>query len=403
VKIRGVSSPTGGDAVAARQLSARTRDTCPSARLRRWAALTALVALVGIGGAARAQLSEKAEQTLGPHRSGDWGWVLLPVPFYTAKTSAGVAAALVIFGDEPKRSDVPRRDDQLKVVLQATVRKQLSLTTDGTLYRRDGFLRATGETWLVRFPNYFWGVGNDTPASARDSYTQELAQARAGLSARVWENVYAGGSMTVGAYQTANVEPGGAVADYLMTHPSGGWLVGGGPTIRRDTRDDALGAHRGSLTSLSVTTFRPAFGSDFAYTMWELDQRTFYTVGERSVVAMQAFVRYAPGGPPLDELPALGGASRMRGYFDGRYRDNLFVTTQAEVRVRVWRRLSLVPFAAVGNVFPDIASVSFSHTKIAGGLGARYGVVSDRDLNVRLDLAVAPGSFAFYLTLGEAI
>jgi hypothetical protein len=384
-------------------VSARTRDRCPCRSRAALLVFLALLALLGSGRAARAQLSEKAQEAFGPHRSGDWGWVLLPVPFYTAKTSVGLAAALVIFEDDTKPTDRPRRDDQLKIVLQATVRKQVSLNSDGVLYRRDGFLRATGETWLIRFPNYFWGVGNDTPSSAKDSYTQELAQARAGLSARFWPDIYVGATMTVGLYRTGDVQPGGAVAEYLMTHPSSGWLVGAGVFARRDTRDDTLGTHRGSLTSLAVTTFRNAFGSDFVYTMWELDQRTFYTLNERSVLALQAWVEYAPGAPPLDELPPLGGSSRMRGYYDGRYRDNLYLTTQAELRVRVWQRLSLVPFGSVGNVYPDIWSISPYHTKVAAGLGVRYGLASDRDLNARLDVAIAPGSFAFYLTLGEAI
>jgi hypothetical protein len=357
--------------------------------------------LLASGGAARGEEIDP-EKMFAPKHAGHWAWVALPVPFYTANTSAGLAGALVVFEDSPPIPGEPRRDDQIKVVAQVTVRRQVSLTTEGVKYWRDGFWRFTEESWLIRFPNYFWGVGNAAPDEARDTYTEQQVKGRLGLSARVWEEIYVGATMTAGAYRTADVMPGGAVSEYLTTHPASGALIGGGPFIRRDTRDDALAARHGSLTSLSAVFFRDWLGSSFVYTLWELDQRNYFTLGERTVLSLQGFARYAPGTPPLDELPALGGSNRLRGYYEGRFRDTLYWQAQAECRVRIWRRLALSPFAAVGNVFPGLSSISADRTKVAGGLGVRYGLTSDRDLNARFDVAVAPDSFAIYITLGEA-
>jgi hypothetical protein len=332
-----------------------------------------------------------------------WDWVAVPVPFYSARTSFGVAAAFIVFEDLPVPEGVSRRDDQLKLTLQVTLKKQFSLSGDGVLYWRDGDLRLDESATLTRFPNDFWGVGNDTPSDARDGYVERRVQARTGFSARIWEEIYVGGQLTLGYYRTTGFDEGGAVSNYLMTNPASGTLVGVGPVIRRDTRDDAIGPHRGSFTSLTGTVFSDKLHSGFVYQFWELDQRQYLPLVEHwGVFAWQVFGRYAPGHPPLDDLPALGGASRLRGYFEGRYRDTLYLMTQAEWRVPVWGRFGLAPFGGIGNVFPGPGSIFIEWPKAAVGLGVRYRLIPDRDLNVRFDVAVGIGTWGFNLNVGEA-
>jgi hypothetical protein len=332
-----------------------------------------------------------------------WDWVAVPVPFYSARTSVGVAAAFIVFEDLPVPPGVPRRDDQLKLTLQATVKKQFSLSGDGVLYWRDGDLRLDESATLTRFPNDFWGVGNDAPSDAKDGYTERRVQARTGFSGRVWEQIYVGGQVTLGYYRTTGYSQAGAVADYLMTHPSSGRLIGVGPVIRRDTRDDAIGPHRGSLTSLTGTIFSDKLGSTFVYQYWELDQRLYLPLDDNwGVFAWQLFGRWAPGHPPLDDLPALGGASRLRGYREGRYRDTLYLMTQVEWRVPVWGRFGLAPFGGIGNVFPGAGSFFTEWPKAAVGLGGRYRLIPNRDLNVRVDIAIGIGTWGFNFNVGEA-
>ena len=116
---------------------------------------------------------------------------------------------------------------------------------------------------------------------------------------------------------------------------------------------------------------------------------------------MEAYGLYTPGDVPLGELPALGGSARLRGYFQGRYRDHLYLTGQAEWRIHVAWRFSVAPFAAVGNVFPGFGNVSFDRTKYAGGGAVRFSLKKDRELNVHIDVAKSPISSGVYLNLGE--
>ena len=254
----------------------------------------------------------------------------------------------------------------------------------------------------MHFPNYFWGVGNDTPDAAQDLYTQSLATCRASFATRIFEEVYLGEALTVGSYDDRGGAPGGAVADYAAAHSAGGHVFGGGPVLRRDTRDDAFGPHRGSFTSLTATFFHEGLGSSYSYQQYELDHRVFVAVGSRTVLAMEVYGMYAPGNVPLAELPALGGPSRLRGYYQGRFRDHVYLMGQLEWRIRVAGRFSVAPFAGVGNVFPTPSAIAFDRTKVAAGGAVRFSIKKDRDLNIHIDVAKSPISSGIYLNMGEA-
>src|SRR5262249_51727112 len=147
-----------------------------------------------------------------------------------------------------------------------------------------------------------------------------------------------------------------------------------GPILKRDTRDDAMGPHHGSLTQASAVFSRRGAGSDYGFDVYEVDQRTYVALGARTVLALEGYGRLGRGDVPLDELSALGGSSRLRGYFEGRFRDNLYLTAQLEWRIRVVWRLSAAPFAAAGNVFPGLGAVTVTGLKAAGGLGLRVNL-----------------------------
>ena len=339
-----------------------------------------------------------------PATASRWDYALLPLIFYAPETSLGLAFGIGVYDDTPGPPDKPRRDDNASLIFQGTVKKQFLIGLSGVKYWDGGRGQLTEDINLVHFPNIFWGIGNDAAESARDPFTQSLAVSRTSVAFRVIGEIYAGAGMMAGWYRTTADTPGGSVDGYAATVPARGPAIGVGPVLRRDTRDDALGPHHGSLTMLNAT-FLPSFlGSTYHYQVYELDQRTYLTLDRdgRAVLAMEAYGIYAPGTVPIAELPALGGSARLRGYFQGRFRDHLYLMGQLECRIRVVGRWSVAPFAAVGNVFSSPAAVSIDRTKAAGGLAIRFRVKKERDLNVHLDVAKSPISSGVYLNIGEA-
>jgi len=343
-------------------------------------------------------VAEKAVTPAAPR----WDWAVFPIVFYAPETSLGFAAGAAIFDDTPRPAGEQRRDDSLAMAVQATLRRQYQVSLSAVKFWADARFQLTEDAALVRYPNAFWGLGDDTPEAARDAFTQSGAFSRVTFAGRLVEKLYLGAGLTTAWYDVAGGAPGGAVDAYLQAVPTSGAAFGVGPILRRDTRDDAMGAHRGSISSFAATFFPAALGSTYHFAFYELDHRSHFSLGARTVLAMEAYGAYAPGQVPLAELPALGGGSRLRGYYQGRYRDHLYVMGQLECRVRVVWRFSVAPFAGVGNVFPSLSALSLDRPKVAGGLSVRFNLKTERDLNVHVDVAKSPISSGVYFNMGEA-
>lgn len=330
-----------------------------------------------------------------------WDWAVFPVVFYAPETSLGVVMGAAIFDDRPRPAGEPRRDDNANIALQLTLRRQVAVSVNLTKYFDDARYQLTEDAAVAHVPNFYWGLGNNTADAAQEPFTQSGVFSRITFATRLVEALYVGAGLSAGWYGVSGVDAGGDLETFLKSTPASGGLFGVGPILRRDTRDDALGAHHGSLSSFSATFYPGGLGA-YAFSFYELDHRGHFSIGSRSVLAFEVYGAYAPGHVPIIDMPALGGASRMRGYFQGRYRDHLYVMGQAEWRVRVYGRFSLAPFAGVGNVFPTLAALSLQDPKVAGGLSVRFSLKKERDLNVHLDVAVAPSSSGIYFNLGEA-
>jgi hemolysin activation/secretion protein len=82
-------------------------------------------------------------------------------------------------------------------------------------------------------------------------------------------------------------------------------------------------------------------------------------------------------------MAPIGGSYRMRGYYEGRYRDDNMITTQVELRQRIWRRIGAVAWVGAGNVWGQGSDFSWSHTLPNYGVGLRWEF--KKRVNVRLD------------------
>lgn len=331
-------------------------------------------------------------------------YAILPIVSYAPETSIAVGANAVLFENDVVPQEAgPRQDDEVSLSVTATWRRQFVAAIEGLKYWKDGRYQLSGQTAALSFPNRFWGVGNTTLEDQGDTYTQEFAGLRLNLGMLLVERLYGGVSMSGGFYGVSGVNPGQAVEAYLAGRRHSGFLLGGGPFLKRDTRDDFIFPRRGGLTSLSLLASRRLLGSDYDYEIFELDQRNYLALGQRTVLAFEGYARWARGRHiPLDDLSALGGAARLRGYFEGRYRDRAYLMSQVEVRVYLVWRASLAPFFAAGDVYPGLDAITLSHLKAAGGLGLRINLKKERELNLRIDYAQASNSSGLYINLGEA-
>jgi hypothetical protein len=119
-------------------------------------------------------------------------------------------------------------------------------------------------------------------------------------------------------------------------------------------------------------------------------------------LAAQLFGQLTAGRPAFQKMAKVGGASVMRGYFEGRYRDRQMIAAQVEWRQLVWWRLGFNLFAGIGDVAHDPADYRLNEFKYSLGYGIRFLVKSDTQLYMRIEMAYGKDSFYPVLGLGEA-
>jgi outer membrane protein assembly factor BamA len=182
----------------------------------------------------------------------------------------------------------------------------------------------------------------------------------------------------------------------------GGLFSGFGVSLDWDTRDAVLYPRKGVFFQITADTYGAMTGSDFAFTSLKLDCRKYFLVAPDQVLALQAYVRSTAGEVPFHKLAFLGGESLMRGYYKGRFRDKDILAVQAEYRVMVTKRIGVVGFAGLADVFPAFADFKLKTIKYSLGTGFRYRVNKREGTTLRLDMAWGKRSFGLYFTAQEA-
>ena len=107
------------------------------------------------------------------------------------------------------------------------------------------------------------------------------------------------------------------------------------------------------------------------------------------------------GDTPWTMLALMGGSYRMRGYYEGRYRDKQMIEAQVELRQKIYGRSGVVVWAGAGNVFPDLGRFRWNQTLPNWGLGYRWEF--KKRMNVRLDYGFGKkGQGGFMFGINEA-
>ncbi|MCX8995481.1 hypothetical protein NLN85_23855, partial [Citrobacter portucalensis] len=93
------------------------------------------------------------------------------------------------------------------------------------------------------------------------------------------------------------------------------------------------------------------------------------------------------GDVPWSMMPLLGSNQRMRGYYDGRYRDKNSVSGQLEYRRKLDWRHGVVGWLGAGTMGPSFHALDAGRWLPSAGVG---------------DYGIGKGSSGFYFQVGEA-
>ncbi|MCC6625311.1 MAG: hypothetical protein IT385_28950 [Deltaproteobacteria bacterium] len=339
----------------------------------------ALVILVIMFGAPSSRASEDAR------------WTFFPILTYSPETSFGAGAG-AIHGFALDGAPTP--PSSFAVDLMATLEAQLVLRAR---------LELEGEAWLARtalraqrFPTRFFPEGAHASDGGEplDEITLDLE-----LEGR-WRATRAlsfGGRCALWWDDVLEVEDGGLL-DTRRPLGLGAWLAAGcGPALALDTRDDTRSTRCGALVEVSSVAWTGVSGIDFEALETRVDVRAFGSLGSH-VFGAQLLVEATLGDEPFQLVPRLGGASRLRGWYDGHLRGRHAALAQVEWRAPlVWKLRSAV-FAAVGEAADDW---SIDRLRFGVGAGVRLDLDPRAGAILRLDVAWGSG-LGVYFEIGEA-
>jgi outer membrane protein assembly factor BamA len=167
-----------------------------------------------------------------------------------------------------------------------------------------------------------------------------------------------------------------------------------------DNRDNIFYPTRGSYQYFKITLY-PYMG-DYAFYSFELDVRKYFHLAARSTLAYNFYYASTGGETPFYKLPAMGGQNRMRGYYEGEFRNNSYSTMQFEFRQFVLNRIGFVLFAGVGQVANSIIEYDFKDFRICYGGGLRYIFNKSEKINLRFDAGFGKDTYGLYVGMEEA-
>lgn len=328
-------------------------------------------------------------------------WVVLPNVFSTPETGLAGGVAAIHFFDLAGATDATP-SSHVTGLLIYTEKNQLIASLAPQLYLHGDALRVEGNAEYVRFPDLFYGIGNDVPDEGEDFTTTTVSAGAAGLW-RLRPGLYAGPSVLVQDQRLSDLEEGGLLAAGGVAGADGGRTVGIGARLQWDHRDRPTYPTHGTYADVNLRLSQGAWGSDFDFSRVDVDLRAFRPAVRGHVLALQGYGAVAGGTVPFTLLPQLGGANQLRGYYAGRFRDHAYVTAQAEYRVPTfWWRLGASAFAGVGQVADGLTALPDAPVRWAVGGGLRVALSRAERLNIRIDYGIGPDTSNLYITLGEA-
>lgn len=356
--------------------------------------LWVLIVLLGLGVPVLGPPSVAQDSSGAEGASADW--LVLPYASYSPDTKIAVGGVVGYY--------LPAAENQspsnVQLTFTATQRRQLIIDLSPELYLKDGLWRVEGKVVASRYPNTFYGIGGDTPPSAKEGYTARFGLLDQKVQRRVQSHLRLGPRVFIRSGTITDPDEGGRLEEDRIPGADGGTVVGLGGSALWDARDNIYFPLRGIYAELTATWHSMIWGSDYTFGRFGTDLRGYRPAGP-GTWAVQAYVEAVVGEAPFELLPLLGGSSRMRGYREGRFRDKVYWTTQAEYRLPLWWRLKATAFMTAGEVGPRLGSPLFNEVEVAVGAGGRFRLTED-GVHGRLDVAYSPTGFEIYMSLGEA-
>lgn len=332
-----------------------------------------------------------------PNKKIDFG--IIGGPHYASDTGVGlglVASALY----STDRSDSTLELSNASLYSDVSSKGFLMIGLRGNTFLPRKRYRLDYRLYVYTFPSYLWGFSY--PESDNDDNKSKYSRTKFEVMARFL--------MPLNRYSYL-----GPIARYQYVHAyklkdHAPELLGGRPltvsdvsvgvSYTFDSRDFMLNASRGWFVQADLTANPTFLGNNNTYWSGELQVATYRRAWRGAILAGELHTRQSVGSVPWPMLSDVGSSNRMRGYYEGRYRDKNVVDAQVELRQHIWHRNGMVVWLGAAEVFPDYGSLRFRRILPNAGVGYRWQF--KKGVNVRLDYGFSRNGTGFIFNINEA-
>lgn len=335
--------------------------------------------------------------------------IVLPAPFYTPDTKWGGGVAGLLTFNFPKDSLNARRSS-VTVGIAYTQLNQFLLYFPFQLFPQNQKYWISGEVGYFKYVFNYFGTGNQIRQDFIDKqdslyiekYDARFPRVRLNVSKKVSKGLYVGLRYVFDDFNFTKRDPKGQLIQDKIVGSNGGRVSGGGLVVNYDTRNSLFYPTKGWVVEGQLYTEGGYLGSDFDYQKLVVDAAKYYSVGKNGVLALNGVLSLATGDVPFHQMPVIGGTKKMRGYFEGTYRDENLLMLQSEYRFPLFWRLGTVVFGGLGEVSDKPYKWDLNNIRYNMGAGIRFTLDKVQRINMRLDYGIGYKSTGFYLTIGEA-
>ena len=150
-----------------------------------------------------------------------------------------------------------------------------------------------------------------------------------------------------------------------------------------DTRDVTFNASKGIFIKAEAKWYPQWLGNTRRnFGRFTLTFDFYQKLWKGAIFAYDLYADCTAGTPSWHMYAKLGGMERMRGYYEGRYRDKRLVETQIELRQKIYRRHGIVGWIGGGQVW-GTEKFRWGNTLCSFGCGYRFEFKNR--MNIRLD------------------
>lgn len=323
-----------------------------------------------------------------------------PVLFYTPETRLGFGAAgICTFNFKKDSLNAPRSSFNLGFAY--TQNKQILFYLPYFLFFKNRAYQVYGELGYNKYFYNFYGVGNDQPKDFVEKYGVEFPRLRVTALKKLADHFYGGLRYAYDKFSLFDLDSTGQLIKKDIPGSNGGIVSGFGVVTVYDSRDFIFYPSKGIYGELVAYHDDERTGSTFNYTRIAFDVSKYFSYKE-NILALNLYTIYSDSDLPFFQMGNLGGQKKMRGFYEGRYRDNNLLVFQAEYRRHLFWILGFTVFADAGQVAKRYNAFNNKNWRYTYGAGLRLTLDKAQKINLRIDAAIGDNKILPYFTIGEA-